>query len=73
MADLADAVFDKNRALLDNLLHKGKHQVDAKLRPRDDISLLHLAVIMDWPEGVQVLCDNGATLSTTVFWSVLTL
>lgn len=68
MADLADAIFEKDRTLLDKLLHLGKHQVDAKLRPRDDITLLHLAVIMDWPEGVQVLCENGATLSSKVFW-----
>jgi len=68
MADLSEAIFEKDLALLERLLTTGKHQVNAKLRPRDDISLLHLAVIMDFPAGVELLCAKGAKLSTPVFY-----
>lgn len=66
--DLAEAVFDKELGLLRSLLSQGHHDVDAKLRHRDDITILHLAIAMSWPEGVQTLVDAGASLSAQVYY-----
>ena len=53
MADITEAVFAQNLTDLRRMINQGM-DVNTKLRHRDDVTILHLAVILSWPEGVEV-------------------
>merc|ERR1711865_205620 len=69
-SDLTAAVFSQDLPLLRRLFDEECHRskADTKLRHRDDVTLLHLAIVLGWADGVTVLVANGASVTKEVYY-----